>query len=223
MQSTSRINTSEFELTSPRLRGEAAIPCVRNSLMAATIVITAGINILPPNDEQLPKLCDHIVEALKDSLTVNIAAQCCRTLVLASPKTATDQELIRYILPKLITFVVEENTPFSPVASVLTAQFTNLLFGLQQEIAVSLFVPMLLERARRHRDEPAVVKETATRLLELAQVSRDAFKAVVANLEGPHRMLMEEVLRSNVGGGQGQQMTAKGHAQPSIELKMNFG
>lgn len=191
--------------------------------MAATIVITAGINILPPNDEQLPKLCDHIVESLKDSLTVNIAAQCCRTLVLTSPKTATDQELIRYILPKLITFVVEENTPFSPVASVLTSQFTNLLFGLQQEIAVSLFVPMLLERARRHRDEPAAVKETATRLLELAQVSRDAFKAVVANLEGPHRMFMEDVLRSNVGGGQGQQLAAKGHAQPSIELKMNFG
>ena len=67
------------------------------------------------------------------------------------------------------------------------------------------------------------MKETATRLLELAQVSRDAFKAVVANLEGPHRMFMEDVLRSNVGGGQGQQLAAKGHAQPSIELKMNFG
>jgi hypothetical protein len=206
-----------------RLRGEAAIPCVRNSLMASTIVVTAGVNILPPNDEHLATLCDHIINSLGDSLTLNIAAQCCRTLVTASPKSATDQELIRYLLPKLIRFVVEETAPFSPIASILTTQFTNILFGQQQEIAVSLFVPMLLERARRSHNVPSASKETAVRLLELAQISREAFRSVVANLDVQHRSFMEELLRSNVAGGSEEQAAMKGHAQPSIELKMNFG
>lgn len=191
--------------------------------MASTIVLTAGVNILPPDDENLPALCDHVVDSLSDSLTLNIAAQCCRTLLTTSPKTSTDQEIIRYLLPKLIRFVVKESAPFSPIASILTTQFANILFGQQQEIAVSLFVPMLLERARRNTDTPAAGKETAVRLLELAQTSRDAFRAVVANLDVQHRTFMEELLRSNVGGGSGEQTAMRGNAQPSIELKMNFG
>lgn len=193
--------------------------------MAATIVLTAGINIVPPNDDQLHKLCDHILDSLRDRDTLNIAAQCCRTLLTHHPKTATDQELVRYFLPKLINFVAEESpvtsqTTFTPVASILTAQFLNSLTVVQQEVAVSLFVPMLLERARRN---PVQGRETAARLLELAQVNREVFRNVVANLEQGHRTFMEEILRSNVGEGGQEQHVGRGVEKPSIELKMNFG
>lgn len=34
--------------------------------MASTIVITAGVNVLPPNDDQVSRLCDSILESLSD-------------------------------------------------------------------------------------------------------------------------------------------------------------
>lgn len=49
-----------------RIRGEAALPCIKNCLMASTIVITAGVNVLPPNDDQVSRLCDSILESLSD-------------------------------------------------------------------------------------------------------------------------------------------------------------
>lgn len=35
--------------------------------MASTIVITAGVNVLPPNDDQVSRLCDSILESLSDT------------------------------------------------------------------------------------------------------------------------------------------------------------
>ena len=49
-----------------RIRGDAALPCLKNCLMASTIVITAGVNVLPPNDEQVPLLCDRMIDALSN-------------------------------------------------------------------------------------------------------------------------------------------------------------
>jgi hypothetical protein len=192
--------------------------------MAATIVITAGVNILPANEEHLPKLCDQILSSLTDPLTATIAVQCTRTIILATPKTACDQEMVRYFLPKLVAFVTEPSdddtaTAKSAVAAILTA-FARTLMGEQVQVALALFVPMLLERARVEGKNHEVGKETAERLLELAQTDQAAFKAVVANLKPAQRGFMEEVLRSNVGG---PQKTQTGNSQPTIALKMNFG
>lgn len=191
--------------------------------MAATIVVTAGVNILPTNEEHLPKLCDQILSSLDDPLTSTIAVQCTRSLVMSSPKTACDQEIIRNLLPKLINFVTT-TTPSTPatgaVCAILTT-FARTLFGeTQMQVAISLFVPMLLERARID-GTPEVGRETATRLLELAQTDQNAFKAVVANLDARQRTYMEEVLRSNVAGPRREVVVGSG--QPSIALKMNFG
>jgi hypothetical protein len=206
-----------------RIRGEAGIPCVRNTLMAATIVVTAGVNILPANEEHLPKLCDQILSSLTDPLTATIAVQCTRSIIMASPKTACDQEMVRYFLPKLVAFVssppsADTAAAKSAVAAILTA-FARSLVGEQVQVALTLFVPMLLERARVEGAE-VVGKETAERLLELAQTDQAAFKAVVANLNPAQKGFMEEVLRSNVGG---PQKTQTGNSQPTIALKMNFG
>lgn len=204
----------------PRLRGEVGIPCVKNALMASTIVVTSGVNVLPPNEEQIPKLCDHILESLSDPFTSTIAIQCVRPLVMASPKTACDQEVIRYLLPKLIAFVTSpsnDTATKSAICGILTS-FVRILSGDQTQVAVALFVPMLLERARV---ENSVGRETAGRLLELAQFNQQAFKTVVANLDPQQRSFMEEVLRSNVVGR--QEKVKPESAQPSIALKMNFG
>jgi hypothetical protein len=188
--------------------------------MASTIVITAGVNILPPNDEQVPHLCESIITALKDPDTLTIAVQCCRSIVMTNPKTACDQEIIRYLLPRLINFVVsDEKDPDnakSAVCGILTG-FTSVLFGEQVQIAMALFVPTLLKRAAK---DPSKSRESAARLLELAQADQQAFRAVVGGLQQEQRAFMEEVFRSNVGG---QEKARPESAQPSIELKMNFG
>jgi len=204
-----------------RLRGEVGIPSVRNTLMAATILVTSGDNVLPPNEDYLPKLCDHILESLTDPLTTIIAVQCVRSLVMSSPKTACDQEIIRYFLPKLITFVTtpsDDNAAAKPAVCTILTGFVRTLFGEQVQIAMTLFVPMLLERARVEKSL-TVGKETATRLLELAQAEQVAFKNVVANLATQQRVFMEEVLRSNVSASVEKKVES---VQPSIALKMNF-
>ena len=188
--------------------------------MAATIVVTSGDNILPSNDEHIPKLCDRILESLSDPSTSTIATQCVRSLILSFPKTACDQEVARYFLPKLVFFVTSESneaTIKSAISAILTA-FVRILNEGQVQVAVSLFVPMLLERARIDK---SAGRETAGRLLELAQASQQAFKTVVANLDPQQRSFMEEVLRSNVVDKQEKVKTES--SQPSIALKMNFG
>jgi hypothetical protein len=190
--------------------------------MAATILVTSGDNVLPPNEAYLPKLCDHILESLAGPLTTTIAVQCVRSLVMSSPKTACDQEIIRYFLPKLITFVTtpsDDNATAKPAVCTILTGFVRTLFGEQVQIAMTLFVPMLLERARVEKS-PTVGKETATRLLELAQAEQVAFKNVVANLAAQQRIFMEEVLRSNVSASVEKKAES---VQPSIALKMNFG
>ncbi|KAI5803154.1 armadillo-type protein [Geopyxis carbonaria] len=210
-----------------KLRGEVAIPCIRNTLMAATIVVTAGVNILPPNDSQLPALVSHVLSSLTDPSTATIAAQCTRTLVSTNPKTATDQELIRILLPKLITFVTSPYEPSeepakSAIAQILTHFATSILYGAQLKIAITLFVPMLLEHARLNQERRDVVKETGGRLLELAGADRDGFKAVVAGLGPEQRTFLESIIKSAVASDQGEVKRERGQG-PSIELKMNFG
>lgn len=45
--------------------------------MASTIVITAGVNVLPPNDDQVSRLCDSIIESLSDTA---VSAKFCEVL-----------------------------------------------------------------------------------------------------------------------------------------------
>lgn len=188
--------------------------------MAATIVVTSGVNILPSNEENIPQLCDHIFSSLSDTSTSTIATQCVRSLIMSSPKTACDQEIIRHFLPKLALYVTTpsstENAAAKSAVCAILIGFVRLLFGEQIQVAMSLFVPMLLERARV---EKGMGRETASRLLELAQVDQGAFRNIVASLQPAQRSFMEEVLRSDVAGREVRSESS----QPTIALKMNFG
>lgn len=211
-----------------QIRGEAGIPCIKNTLMASTLLVTSGINVIPPNDSQLPLLCTHLMTHLPDPETSTITISCLRLLLCTSPKTATDQELIRLLLPQLVRFIASNTHPEigNAVATVLTGGFLQVLFGEQVKVAVTLFVPMLLECARRGmknggEGEERGVRETARRLLECAATEREGFRNVVANLEEGQRRFAEELLKANVGGTRREE---RGEERgPSIELKMDFG
>ncbi|PUU78144.1 armadillo-type protein [Tuber borchii] len=212
-------------LDNAKIRGDAALPCLKNCLMASTIVITTGVNVLPPNDEQVPLLCDRMIDALSNPATSKMAVQCSRSILMVTPKTACDQEMVRYMIPRLITFVTttkgdseegSDQTKFL-VCHILTS-FVSTLFGDQIQVAMALLIPTLLAHASSN---PGSYPETAKRLLELVAVSQLAFKNVVANMGAGQRGFMEEILRSNarsIADSTQQQSSA-----PTIALKMNFG
>lgn len=144
---------------------------------------------------------------------------------MVTPKTACDQEMVRYMIPRLITFVTttkgdseegSDQTKFL-VCHILTS-FVSTLFGDQIQVAMALLIPTLLAHASSN---PGSYPETAKRLLELVAVSQLAFKNVVANMGAGQRGFMEEILRSNarsIADSAQQQSSA-----PTIALKMNFG
>ena len=207
---------------------EIAIPAVKNCLTAATIILTAGINVIPPSDENIPRLLDNILEAFRDRDISRTAIHCCRSLLMTSPKTQCDQDIVRYLLPRLVTFVTTNLDPSdvdltqaqSGVCAVFTG-FVGTMVGEQSVVAMALVVPTLLARAA---SEKSLWKETAGRLLELVGMDQGGFRKVVNGMGVRQRGFMEEVLRSGAvveKGGQGEAMQQQG--QPTIALKMNFG
>jgi hypothetical protein len=144
---------------------------------------------------------------------------------MVTPKTACDQEIVRYMVPRLVAFVTAGDTreqgdsedPKGLVCYILTS-FISTLFGDQIQIAMTVILPTLLAYASSN---PRSYQETATRLLELVALDQKAFKSVVANLGPTQRSFMEEVLRSNAKSAVDN--TTQESAAPSIALKMNFG
>ncbi|KAF8477112.1 armadillo-type protein [Kalaharituber pfeilii] len=207
---------------------ELAIPAIKNCLTAATIVITAGVNVIPTGDDNISRLCDNIIEAFSDRDTSRTAIHCCRSLLMTSPKTQCDQEIVKYFLPRLITFVTtnldESNADRTQVQSavcLLLTTFIGTLVGEQIVVGMALIVPTLLARASSSK---SLYKETSQRLLELVGVNQAVFKKVVAGMEGPQRGFMEDVLRAGASGGQtGEETVKQQRGAPSIALKMNFG
>lgn len=144
---------------------------------------------------------------------------------MVTPKTACDQEIVRYMLPKLVTFVTTESDSEQDdsenakglVCHTLTS-FVSTLFGDQIQVAMAIIIPTLLAYAASN---PRSYQETATRLLELAALNHVSFKNIVANLGPAQRGFMEEVLRSNARSAADD--TKQISSVPSIALKMNFG
>lgn len=89
--------------------------------------------------------------------------------------------------------------------------------------AMSLIIPTLLARTTAEGEE--VFGETSSRLLELAAIDQESFRAIVSGMSGGQRAFLEEVIKS------GQQATMISNqddgtevgGQPTIALKMNFG
>lgn len=197
---------------------EASLPCEKNSLLAITILISAAPNQLPDSDPLVKKFASEICECLETPMTSRVAAGCLRTLLMASVEVET-------LLSKTITFVatpltLEELGDTKTVMAQTLAMYVAKLPADQRPAAVALSIQALLERAMS--DGPRVHQETATRLLELANVDNAAFRAVVGSMSGDRRHVLEHILKSSAGARRSNDDTGAGQ-EPTIALKLDFG
>ena len=159
--------------------------------------------------------------------TAKVAANCIRTVLLTTPKTAADQSIARYLLPRLISFATntEMEDPESARSLVLHSltTYVSVLSKDQKTAGMSVVVPTLLERANKEGE--AVYRETSARLLELAGMDQTAFRGVVGNMNEEQKGFMESVIlagRQAQAQGKIEDMSGEGR-EPTIALRMDFG
>lgn len=223
---------------------DASLPCVKNSLLAGTVLLTSGTNSLQASDPLVSKFLDEVVDCLSDRMvciscpnsifianlyqTAKIAGNCVRSLLLQAPKTSADQSIARYLLPRLVAFATntemeDPEKARSLVAHSLTS-FTAALPNAQHGAGMSLIIPMLLSRASNEGSAGGVYQETSARLLELAGADQGAFRGVVAGMTDGQKTFMEEIIKSGrASGGPVKKVNNEEDAEPTIALRMNFG
>ncbi|KAK4165348.1 armadillo-type protein [Cladorrhinum sp. PSN259] len=223
----------------------ASLSCVKNCLLALTILFTGGENHLSANEPLVARFLDELVDCLTDRMTAKISANCIRSLLLhqssssssssSSAPSVANQTIIRHLIPRLITFVTNTGPEDPENARNLIAhglcQYVGTLSSASDThapVAMALILPMLLARASTEgKRGKEIYGETSARLLELASANQLAFRGVVQGLSEMQRGFMEEVIRSGrlAGGGtenkSGEEEGDEG--KPSIALKMDFG
>ncbi|KAH9883894.1 ARM repeat-containing protein [Xylariomycetidae sp. FL2044] len=211
-------------LNAQKREAPTSLQCVKNCLLAITILFTGGDNRLAASEPLVTKFLDELLDCLTDRMTAKIAANCVRSLLLLPSATPADQSIARYLLPRLVAFVVDSD-PEDPedarklVAHTLT-QYVSVVGGAHAQIAMSIVVPTLLSRATSEGEE--VYNETSARLLELASADQAGFRGIVANMNEGQKAFMEEVIRSGRRTGDADRDSSNA-GQPSIALKMDFG
>ncbi|PWI74534.1 HEAT repeat protein [Purpureocillium lilacinum] len=203
-----------------------SLACVKNCLLATTILFTSGKNQLPATDPLVARYLDEVLDCLTDRMTARIAANCIRSLLLQPKPTAADLSIARYLFPRLIAFVTNVEPEDPERARALLAHTLCLYVGTLQadrrSASMALVIPTLMARATGEGEE--VYQETSATLLELAAADPGTFKAIVGDLSASQRALLEEVIRSGRQGTAGNSAaTDGGSGQPSITLKMDFG
>ncbi|TGO63224.1 hypothetical protein BCON_0014g00130 [Botryotinia convoluta] len=205
---------------------EVSLPCVKNALLASTLLLTSGTNHLSASEPLITRFLDEVVDCLSDRMTTKVAANCIRSLLLTNPKTPADQSIARYLLPLLITFSTNTAAEDPENARALTLHaltaFVVSLDGKQRAVAMSVVIPTLLKRA--NGDGEKVWKETNARLLEMAAADPTAFRAVVGGMTAEQKGFMEGVLVKGREGGRGKMdEDEEGGREPTIALRMDFG
>lgn len=220
-----------------RRESESSIPCAKNTLLAITFLLTAGGHVLPPQDPILTRVLDELLDCLQDVGLANVAASCLRSILLKpSPRCMTDDVIARYLIPRLIAFLVgcptdSGDIPSDPensrtvISRTLVACVTNATFSPSAvPTAASLVMSALLARAQR--EGQAAHKESAGHLLELAKADQVIFRTLVANMNAEQKSFLEEVLRSAGIGAEpakaGEETDSQQQAAPSIALRMDF-
>lgn len=156
-----------------------------------------------------------MLSALDSAETTNIATQCIRSNLLSSPKNACDIEIVRALLPYLLSLTAKLEPPYTASIGALLPAFLPSLAPEQREVAMALFVPVFLECARK---KESARKDVAARLLELASADAMCFTEIVRAMKEPQRQFLGSVLKTN----QGQKVKREEREGPSIELKMEF-
>ncbi|KKF95959.1 Pof6 interactor protein 1 [Ceratocystis platani] len=217
-----------------------ALMCVKNALLASTILFTGGSNQLPASDPLVARYLDEVVDCLTDRMTAKTAANCIRSLLLQPSPTAADHSIARYLVPRLIAFATntapEDPEAARPLVMLALTKYSSTLPRERLPVAFAVMITALLAWASAEEEDPgsssgnssgssrSAYAHASARLLELAAVSADAFKAVVAGLNASQRAFLEAIVRHGQKPGAADQghETQRGE-QPTIELKMNFG
>jgi hypothetical protein len=220
-----------------RRESDSSMACAKNTLLAITFLLTAGGHVLPPQDPVINRVLDELLDCLQDVGLATVAASCLRSILLKpSPRYMTDDVISRYLIPRLIAFLVgcptdSGDVPSDPensrtvIARTLVSCVNNATFSpAEMPAAASLVMSALLARAKR--EGQAVHQESAGHLLELAKADQIIFRTLVANMNVDQKSLLEEVLRSvGVGAGAakpGEAADNTPQAAPSIALRMDF-
>ncbi|ATY60668.1 HEAT repeat [Cordyceps militaris] len=213
-------------LNAQKREASTSLICVRNCLLATTILFTGGNNQLPASEPLVVRYLDELLDCLTDRMTAKIAANCIRSLLLQSSPSSSDATIARYLVPRLITFVTNVEPEDPGQARSLVAHSLCLYVGTvgveRTAAAMSLVIPMLMARATAEGEER--YPETSARLLEVAAVNQDAFRSIVGGMSAAQRSLLEEVVRlARQASSIASQNNTDASGQPAIQLKMNFG
>ncbi|KAK8849177.1 Pof6 interactor protein 1 [Apiospora arundinis] len=215
-------------LNAQKREGPHSLQCVKNCLLAITILFTGGQNQLAANDRLVARFLDEIIDCLTDRMTAKIAANCVRSLLLQASPTPADQSIARYLLPRLISFVTntdpEDPEDARKLVALSLAQYVPHVGPDHAQIVMAVVAPTLLSRASS--EGAGVYAETSARLLEMASADQAAFRGIVAAMSEGQKAFMEEVIRSGRsqgGAGQGGDKRESSGGQPTIALKMDFG
>ncbi|CRJ98312.1 hypothetical protein BN1723_008676 [Verticillium longisporum] len=109
-------------LNAQKREASTSLACVKNCLLAITILFTGGTNHLGANEPLVARYLDELVDCLTDRMTAKIAANCIRSLFLQPNPTPADQSLARYLLPRLVAFVTNTDPEDPERARALVAQ-----------------------------------------------------------------------------------------------------
>jgi hypothetical protein len=224
-----------------------SLACVKNCLLASTILFTSGKNQLPAAHPLVARYLDEILDCLTDRMvtslsccpycspccfadtvfqTAKIAANCIRSLLLQSSPTSADMSIARHLFPRLVAFVTNVEPEDPERARSLVAHTLCLHVGTipadRIPAAMGIVIPALMTQAAGEGEE--LYRETSTRLLALAAINQAGFRATVGALNSGQRAFLEEVIRSGQQSGSEADAASAGEpGQPSITLKLNFG
>lgn len=208
-----------------RRETEASLPCARNTLIAATMILTSGAEILPVRDELVFRTLDDMLDCIADVGLGKTAANCLRSLLMVENKSETGQAIAAYIMPRLLRFLLDDRQKDPEGSRNVSIQAMSAYAGTvdpDQALALlCVLVPGILQRARLDGKESYPV--AAARLLNLAGGNPSAFKGIMAALDLEQRAYMEEVMRE---GGLGAKKAVRNDAaslEPTIALKFSFG
>lgn len=222
-----------------RRESETSLPCAKNTLLAMTILLTTSSHTIPPQDPVIPRALDEFLDCLQDVGLASVAAGCIRSvLLMPGSRSATDEVIARYLLPRLIAFLTgipgnDGEPPIDPENSRSTIAQTLVSFignpaavpKSKLSVAFPLVVSALLNRAQG--DGETVYKETAMRLLEIVKIDPVMFRVLVAGMGPEQKALVEEIFRRTDTGASnktnGSSPEADGQkSAPTIALRMDF-
>ncbi|KAJ6264712.1 hypothetical protein Dda_0862 [Drechslerella dactyloides] len=218
--------------TASRRDTEASMICVRNCLLAFVIMIHSGVNMIPPNDELLSRVCDSLIDGLRDTITAKTAISCCRSILMFQPKNNSDMELVKILLPKLLVYLasadVKEVEGSKGAIVQVVIGFTKGLDNTQKQILLPLLIQTLLRRLAlginkgNQETAAALQHETAASLMGLILMDQPLFKDVLQRLNQDQKQLLEETLRAGATAQNSGRGNSEANAAPTIALKMNF-